>query len=90
MQTSAKIAGQRIDQISFGEDSMSVALVDGRIITLPLAWYPRLANATPEQRANHQIETPGDCVHWPDIDEDLHVEGMLEGVQSAEYRRAHV
>lgn len=86
MRTSAKIADQRIHHIALGDDTMSVALRDGRTITLPLAWYPRLANATPEQRANYRIETPGDCVHWPDVDEDLHVEGMLKGVPSPDYR----
>ena len=86
MRTSAKIADQRIQHITFGEETMSVMLMDGRTITLPLAWYPRLANATPEQRANYRIETPGDCVHWPDVDEDLHVEGMLKGIPSPEYR----
>jgi hypothetical protein len=63
MRTPAKIADQRIHSITFGEETMSVALMDGRTITLPLAWYPRLANATPEQRVNYRIETPGDCVH---------------------------
>jgi hypothetical protein len=86
MRTPAKIADQRIDHIAFGDDTMSVALVDGRVIAVPLAWYPRLANATAEQRTNDRIETPGDCVHWPDVDEDLHGEGMLKGVPSPEYR----
>jgi hypothetical protein len=86
MRTSAKTADRRIQHITFGEETMSVRLMDGRTITLPLVWYPRLANATPDQRANYRIETPGECVHWPDVDEDLHVEGMLNGVPSPEYR----
>jgi Protein of unknown function (DUF2442) len=86
MRTSAKVAEQRIDRITFDERTMSVALTDGRVITLPLEWYPRLLNATPEQRGNYRIETPGDCVHWPDVDEDLHVEGMLKGVRAPGYR----
>jgi hypothetical protein len=86
MRISAKVAEQRIDRITFDERTMSVALMDGRVITLPLEWYPRLLNATPEQRGNYRIETPGDCVHWPDVDEDLHVEGMLNGVPAPGYR----
>ena len=86
MHTSAKVADQRIDRITFDERTMSVALMDGRVITLSLEWYPRLLNATPEQRRNYRIETPGDCVHWPDVDEDLHVDGMLKGVPAAGYR----
>src|SRR5918996_4882320 len=77
MRTSAKVADQRIDRITFDDRTMSVALMDGRVIRLPLEWYPRLLHATPAQRRNYRIETPGDCVHWPDVDEDLHVDGML-------------
>ncbi|MGH6912178.1 MAG: DUF2442 domain-containing protein [Geminicoccales bacterium] len=86
MRTSAKVADQRIDRITFDEETMSVALMDGRVITLPLGWYPRLLGATPEQRRNYRIETPGDCVHWPDVDEDLHVNGMLKGVPAPGHR----
>jgi hypothetical protein len=71
---------QRIERITFDERTMTVALLDGRVITLPLEWYPPLLNARPEQRQNYRIETPGDCVHWPDIAEDLHVDGMLKRV----------
>jgi hypothetical protein len=46
----------------------------------------RLLQATPEQRLNYRVETPGDCVHWPDVDEDLHVDGMLKGVPAAGFR----
>ena len=86
MRTSAKVADQRIDRITFDDRTMSVALMDGRVIRLPLEWYPRLLDATPAQRLNYRIETPGDCVHWPDVDEDLHVDGMLKGVPAPSYR----
>ena len=62
---------------SFTDDSMSVALEDGRTITVPLAWYPRLLHATPAQRLAYDLSPGG--VHWEEIDEDVSVEGMLAG-----------
>lgn len=56
-----------------------VSLADGRRLFVPVAWYPRLANATAEQRRNWEIIGPGVGFHWPDVDEDLSVEGMLLG-----------
>jgi len=61
------------------DDELIVSLADGRKLLVPLAWYPRLANATPEQRRNWKIIGPGVGFHWPDVDEDLSVEGMLLG-----------
>lgn len=72
-------AGERIKNVHFSEDTLSVDLIDGRTITAPLAWYPRLLHATPEQRTNWQICGGGYGVHWPDIDEDLSTEGLLRG-----------
>jgi hypothetical protein len=63
--------------VSFTDDSMSVALEDGRIITVPVAWYPRLAKASAEQRLAFELSPAG--VHWDEIDEDISVEGMLVG-----------
>ena len=57
-----------------------VSLADGRKLSVPIAWYPRLANASPKQRRNWEIIGPGVGFHWPDVDEDLSVEGMLRGV----------
>jgi hypothetical protein len=56
-----------------------VDLVDGRTITVPFVWYPRLLHATPEQRANWQVCGGGYGIHWPEIDEDLSTEGLLRG-----------
>ncbi len=56
---------------------LRVTLADGRIIATPLDWYPRLAQATPEQRARYELSIAG--IHWPDLDEDLSVRGMLRG-----------
>ncbi len=58
---------------------MSVRLMDGRTITVPLAWYPRLLNATAEERNNWQIAGGGYGLHWAGIDEDLSTEGLLRG-----------
>lgn len=61
------------------QNELIVSLADGRKLSVPIAWYPRLANATPEQRANWELIGPGVGFHWPDVDEDLSVEGMLLG-----------
>ena len=71
--------GERIKHVSFTDDALSVDLEDGRTITVPLAWYPRLLHATPEQRADWQIAGGGFGIHWPQIDEDLSTEGLLRG-----------
>ena len=69
-----------VKDVRFDEYHISVDLMDGRTITVPLVWYPWLWHATIEQRANWQISGGGFGIHWPDIDEDLSTEGMLRGV----------
>jgi hypothetical protein len=71
--------GERVKDVRFAEDTLSVDLIDGRTIVVPLVWYPRLLRATPEQRGNWQICGGGYGIHWPDIDEDLSTEGLLRG-----------
>lgn len=61
------------------DDELIVSLADGRRLSVPIAWYPRLANATSDQRRNWEVIGPGVGFHWPDVDEDLSVEGMLRG-----------
>jgi hypothetical protein len=68
-----------IKNIRVTEDTITAQLVDGRIISVPLAWSWRLSEATPKQRANFRIIGEGYGVHWPDIDEDISAEGMLYG-----------
>ena len=75
-------AGQRAKEVEFDEHRLIVHLIDGRTIIVPLAWYPRLEDATPEQRANWQLSGAGFGIHWPDIDEDLSVEGLLRGLRA--------
>lgn len=80
MSTSVPKAGERIKDVRIDSDALGVDLMDGRTITVPLAWYPRLLHATAEQRADWQIAGGGYGIHWPQIDEDLSVHGILAGV----------
>jgi hypothetical protein len=80
MSTAVKLQEVRIKDISITEDTITAYLVDGRVISVPLAWSWRLSEATPEQRANYEIIGDGHGVHWPDIDEDISAEGMLYGI----------
>ena len=70
------------------EDTLTVELADGRSISVPLAWYPRLAHATPDERRNWRLIGGGEGVHWPDLDEDISVEGLLAGRPSGESQRS--
>jgi len=71
-------------KININDDTLSVDLEDGRTISAPLVWYPRLAHGTPADRANFQISGAGYGIHWPDLDEDIGVEGLLLGKKSTE------
>jgi Protein of unknown function (DUF2442) len=79
MASLAPAADLRVKAVAFDTDRLSVELMDGRAISVPLVWFPRLANATPEQRANFEVAGGGYGIHWPEIDEDLSTEGMLRG-----------
>ena len=75
-------------EVSFSEDAMRIALDDGRTISVPLAWYPRLLSGTPDERENFELTGDGEGIHWPDLDEDISVEGVLAGRRSAESSRS--
>lgn len=79
MNTSEPRPGERVSDVSFTEDTISVDLFDGRTITVPLAWYPRLLHASPKQLQNWKIAGGGYGIHWPDLDEDLSTQGLLQG-----------
>ena len=79
MSTSELRAGEAVRDVHFSDETLSVHLVDGRTITVPLVWYPRLLQATPAQRASCEIVGAGYGIHWPDVDEDLSTEGLLRG-----------
>jgi hypothetical protein len=83
----AEAADERVVDVRCDDTRLHVDLMDGRTITVPLAWYPRLLNATPAQRANWETCGAGQGIHWPDLDEDLSTEGLLRGIPSAELRR---
>lgn len=79
MNISARITDERVLDVRFDAACLIVDLMDGRSIAAPLARYPRLLHATPEQRAHLEKAGAGYGIHWPDIDEDLSTEGLLRG-----------
>jgi hypothetical protein len=79
MSTLALAADERVADVEVTEDELSVRLMDGRTISVPLVWYPRLLNASSEQRNNWRIIGGGYGLHWEDVDEDLSTEGLLRG-----------
>lgn len=72
-------ADERVLDVEFSDDTLSVSLRDGRVITVPLVRYPRLLNATATQRKNFKIAGGSYGLHWPDLDEDVSTEGLLRG-----------
>jgi hypothetical protein len=70
--------------VEVSDDSLSIDLEDGRSITVPLAWFPRLLNGTPEERSNWKLIGKGEGIHWPELDEDISVENLLKGFPSGE------
>jgi hypothetical protein len=81
MSTAAKTGSDpRVQSLEVSDDSITAHLADGRTISVPLVWSWRLTNATPEQRRNYQIIGGGQGIHWPEVDEDISVRGMLDGV----------
>ncbi|MEA2163786.1 MAG: hypothetical protein QOK37_1913 [Thermoanaerobaculia bacterium] len=80
MNTLEPKAGEQVISVRVTDDSLVVDLADGRSVSVPLAWYPRLLNASPEQRNRWETAGAGFGIHWPDIDEDLSVDGILRGI----------
>ena len=80
-------ADERVADVSFDQDALSVRLKDGRTISVPLAWYPRLQQATVEQRNKWKVAGGGYGIHWPEIDEDLSTEGLLRGAPAPQVIR---
>ncbi len=79
MDSSAAKTNERVDAVYFTRNSLVVDLCDGRSISVPLNWYPKLLKATQKQRSNWTICGGGYGIHWPDIDEDLSTDGLLRG-----------
>jgi len=86
MNTAVQIQEVRIKNITVNEETITAQLMDGRTISVPLAWSWRLSEATPKQRANWKIIGEGHGVHWPDIDEDISAESMLYGIPAPKPR----
>ena len=76
--------GPIIINLTIGDNAFVVHLADGRSLTIPYSWYPRLAYETAEERQNWEIFGDGYAIHWPDLDEDLAIDGLLAGNRSAE------
>ncbi len=79
MAFSAPAADTRVKDVRVGENELSVSLMDGRTISVPLGWYPRLVGATRDQLRHWEIAGGGYGIHWPELDEDLSTEGLLRG-----------
>lgn len=78
--------GEAVKSVRVDEYDLVVALMDGRVISVPLAWFPRLLHATPEQRSNWRVAGGGFGIHWPDIDEDISTAGLLRGIPAGSRR----
>jgi hypothetical protein len=72
------------ESVTVTEDTLTVDLVDGRSISVPLAWYPRLAHGTPSEWANWRLIGRGTGIHWPDLDEDISIQSLIAGHRSNE------
>jgi hypothetical protein len=70
------------------DEQLIVELTDGRELSVPLSWYPRLNHGSPDERARWEMIGRGDGIHWPDLDEDISVEGLLAGRRSGERRES--
>ena len=82
-----RVADERVANVTCDDDRLAVDLMDGRAIAVPLAWYPRLFNATPEQRGKWEVSAGGYGIHWPEVDEDLSAEGLLRGTPAPAVQR---
>ena len=83
-----KLSEARAMDVTVTEDALMVDLEDARTISVPLVWYPRLSYATPQERDNWEISGAGYGIHWPDLDEDISVKGLLVGSSSGESQKS--
>ena len=79
MSTSVPIHDARAHAVVVSDDELTVSLTDGRSLSVPLVWFPRLLRATPEARSHWILLGQGEGIHWPDVDEDLSIAGLLAG-----------
>lgn len=90
MNSSILNAGEMVKNVSFARGAIVVDLLDGRTISAPLAWYPKLLHATPAQRKNWKISGGGFGIRWEDVDEDISTEGLLRGAPAPGATRTRV
>jgi hypothetical protein len=83
MASSVPNPGERVKGVRFTRDRLVVDLIDGRTISVPLAWYPRLLHATAKQRGEWLTSAGGFGIHWPQVDEDLSTDGLLKGIPAS-------
>jgi hypothetical protein len=84
----AEIQIARVQNVTLTEDSLTVDLMDGRTITVPLVWYPRLLHGTEKEQNKWQLIGRGEGIHWPDLDEDISVENIILGQPSGESQKS--
>ncbi|MBU1211042.1 MAG: DUF2442 domain-containing protein [Alphaproteobacteria bacterium] len=82
--SAAELIVPSVTSVAISDDVLTMVLSDGRSVSVPLAWYPRLLHASTTERHNHRLIGKGQGVHWPDVDEDISVESVLRGQPSAE------
>ncbi len=75
-------------RVEVDEARLTVYLTDGRLVAVPLDWYPRLKHGTPAERVRWELIADGEGIHWPDLDEDIEVQGLIEGRRSGESKRS--
>ena len=86
MDISAQKTDERVEAVYFTRDALVVDLKDGRTISVPLTWYPKLLKATHKERSHWEKCGGGYGIHWPDLDEDLSTEGLLRGAPAPKIR----
>lgn len=82
MTSSATSLDPRAVEVEITDDELTVVLMDGRRLSVPTVWFPKLHSASPTERSNFQLLGGGVGIHWPDIDEDLSVEGLFRGIRA--------
>jgi hypothetical protein len=84
----AELPAASVQNATVADEKLTVELSDGRVISLPLAWFPRLVHATPQERGNWRLIGNGEGIHWSDLDEDVSVENVILGRPSGESQRS--
>lgn len=82
------MSGSIVTRVEVSDAELSVVLIDGRRLSVPLDWYPRLAHGTPDERGRWRLIGQGEGIHWPDLDEDISVANLLAGKRSGESQRS--